>query len=66
MRFILSERAIELTELITPYLEWDGKSCHVREDAPEEIKQAYSELIPLLHKEYAQAQPEYTQAQPII
>lgn len=55
MRIIYSERVKELEKLIEPYWEWNGIHCHIREDAPEEIKQAEKEWRELENKEYMEA-----------
>ena len=55
MRLIYSDRVKQLSELLEPYWECDGIYCRIREDAPEEIKQAEKEWRELEEKEYHDA-----------
>lgn len=55
MRIHFSDKVNQLDEMIDPYREWNGIYCHIREDAPEEIKQAEKEWKRLSTEEYNKA-----------
>ena len=44
MRYQLSREEMEMTELIAPYLEWEGITSKLKPDAPEEVKKAYEKV----------------------
>lgn len=55
MRMQFSEKVKDLRELTKPYLVTNGINVSVKEDAPEEIKEAFEEYKRLANEEYNDA-----------
>ena len=54
MRIVYSDKVYELLNLIKPYVEWDKFPAKLKEDAPENIKNAESLYRELVKKEKTQ------------
>lgn len=52
MRVVFSEKVNELEKIISPYMDLSCIPCKLKEDAPDEIKQAYNEFIRISKEEY--------------
>lgn len=55
MRVILSDKVKELDKIIDPYREWEGLDWHIKDSAPDKIKEAAKEWKKLIDEEFEKA-----------